>query len=308
MMMFNRKQKSKMFISISIYSFLVIGIVIALVNAGNDPNCGIKGPKPPSTLEPIFGAPRIIGGEDALPGEFPWQCYIRNTDVILDCGASLINSRFILTAGHCVQDEIKDITVVCGTNTLLTKSKTEVRVGVAKQIGYPGHPGAHSNSKDAFRNDIALMKLERDLDLSQPTLGSVCLPEGNEPLDFVAGKYAIATGWGEYKHGSHWADDKLQKVLLKVWKQDDCSKAWAHSNHPKKIAKDNMCIGQGEKTTCHGDSGGPLVHFNQATKRWTTYGVTSFGNASCIGPIPPVDTRVSVFVKWIWDTVAANSD
>lgn len=100
--------------------------------------------------------------------------------------------------------------------------------------------------------------------------------------------------------------EKLQKVSLKVWRQADYIRVQSNDSV---ILKDNMCIGQGDdKTTCAGGSGGPLVHFNQATRRWTNYGVTSFGMSTCTGSIPPVDTRVSLFVKWLWDTVAANSD
>lgn len=290
-MLFNKK----MFNFFFFYSFLVIAITF--VTAGNDPNCGLKGPKRPSSLDPIFGSPRIIDGEDALPGEFPWQCSLRDRETLQHlCGGSLINSRFILTAGHCVSQN-NLFTAVCGSNTI-TPSSTEVRVKVVKQIIHP--------SNLYLQNDVALFKLERDLDLSPPTLGSVCLPDPNESLDFLAGKYAIATGWGNTEKEAR--PNKLKKVSLKVWKQADCVKAWEKNDYNIKITDGNICIGQGDKSTCHGDSGGPLVHFNEATKRWTTYGVTSFGNSSCIGPIPPVDARLSVYAKWVWDTVAANSN
>ena len=46
---------------------------------------------------------RIVGGETAKRNEFPWQVAIvkRGTRQPF-CGASLINSHYILTAAHCM--------------------------------------------------------------------------------------------------------------------------------------------------------------------------------------------------------------
>ena len=43
---------------------------------------------------------RIVGGEDALFGEFPWQVLIKIASH--QCGGSIINRRFVVTAAHCV--------------------------------------------------------------------------------------------------------------------------------------------------------------------------------------------------------------
>ena len=50
---------------------------------------------------------RVIGGQAATLGQFPWQVAVQ-----IDlgggsqelCGGSIINSKFILTAGHCMRD------------------------------------------------------------------------------------------------------------------------------------------------------------------------------------------------------------
>lgn len=44
--------------------------------------------------------PRIVGGDDALFGEFPWQVLVKIASH--QCGGSIINRRFIVTAAHCV--------------------------------------------------------------------------------------------------------------------------------------------------------------------------------------------------------------
>jgi len=43
---------------------------------------------------------RIVGGDEAGFGSFPWQAYIRMGSS--RCGGSLVNRYHVVTAGHCV--------------------------------------------------------------------------------------------------------------------------------------------------------------------------------------------------------------
>ena len=43
---------------------------------------------------------RIVGGDEAGFGSFPWQAYIRIGSS--RCGGSLVNRYHVVTAGHCV--------------------------------------------------------------------------------------------------------------------------------------------------------------------------------------------------------------
>jgi secreted trypsin-like serine protease len=48
---------------------------------------------------------RIVGGEEAIPNEFPWQAYLKvevSDDRFYLCGGSLIADQWILTAAHCL--------------------------------------------------------------------------------------------------------------------------------------------------------------------------------------------------------------
>ena len=56
---------------------------------------------------PIPLKERIVGGEEASIGEYPWLALIgytsgRGSDVTWSCGGSLIGNKYVLTAAHCV--------------------------------------------------------------------------------------------------------------------------------------------------------------------------------------------------------------
>lgn len=55
--------------------------------------CGVKG-----------GARqgRVVGGEDATPGEWCWQVALINSLNQYLCGGALIGTQWVLTAAHCV--------------------------------------------------------------------------------------------------------------------------------------------------------------------------------------------------------------
>lgn len=73
------------------------------------------------------GNDRIVGGETAQKREFPWQTAIVKTGSRKPfCGGSLINNRFILTAAHCVLDDLDDIHSLIETNSIEVLLKAHV--------------------------------------------------------------------------------------------------------------------------------------------------------------------------------------
>ena len=45
---------------------------------------------------------RIVGGINAEPGDWPWIGSLRDSYGDHQCGATLINQRWAVTAAHCV--------------------------------------------------------------------------------------------------------------------------------------------------------------------------------------------------------------
>ena len=71
---------------------------------------------------------RIVGGNISLPGEFPHMVLLAysgvNGKLSYECGGSLINKRYVLTAAHCHTDDlpIQKVTTICGVKILKNRS------------------------------------------------------------------------------------------------------------------------------------------------------------------------------------------
>ena len=55
--------------------------------------CGVKG---------TYRSSRVVGGDDAVPGEWCWQVALINSLNQYLCGGALIGTQWVLTAAHCV--------------------------------------------------------------------------------------------------------------------------------------------------------------------------------------------------------------
>ena len=47
----------------------------------------------------------IVGGQEALKDEYPWQILLKYKDSFT-CGGSILNERTILTAAFCVDNDL----------------------------------------------------------------------------------------------------------------------------------------------------------------------------------------------------------
>ncbi|XP_064480504.1 plasma kallikrein-like isoform X1 [Ornithodoros turicata] len=253
------------------------------------------------------GSPRIIGGTDALPHEFPWQVSLSFTLRVLDgeehgCGASVVNENWILTAAHCcIYFPFAEFVALFGKHNLGQFEETQEARYFEKVIIHE----KFARFRVGGEYDYCLVRLSEPVNFTE-YIGPVCLPE---PEEDYAGAMCTTSGWGRTANDGT-ASDILQKVDLPIWTNEEC--ALAYAEHELNITDNMVCAGykEGGKGACHGDSGGPLV-CKRDDGSWVQVGITSWGGDQrdlCALPNEPsVFARVSYVLDWIHSTIRENS-
>lgn len=244
---------------------------------------------------------RIVGGQEADPGEWPWQVALvfgNATDLYQGqfCGGSIINREWVVTAAHCVEDSAPgDLDVVAGIHDLATPDSDYRRSDVTDIIV---HPGWNTDTND---NDIALLKLATPI--GERPAGAGVLPIQYVPLvpadiGALVGELSTITGWGNTlpnPPGGTSYPERLREVELPVIANADCATAYPGLT-------DNMicaAVPEGGKDSCQGDSGGPMVFYNETADEWQQIGVVSFGRGCADADFPGVYARVSRYTSWV---------
>jgi len=239
----------------------------------------------------VRGASRIVGGEDAGKGEFPWQvALVSNGQSRPFCGGILLSSDTVLTAAHC-KTSISRFQVVVGEHDV-SKGDGEQKISPSRWINHPSYNG---NTQD---NDFAIIKLGSPAVFSEG-VSPVCLPSASTNYD---SNVATVTGWGTLSSGGS-QPNILQKVDVNTMTNAKCSgsdTAYSASD----ITANMICAQDAGKDSCQGDSGGPMV-----TKEGSYYsiiGVVSWGFGCAQANAPGVYSRVTNQLSWINDQISGT--
>ncbi|NXF94103.1 FA10 factor, partial [Eubucco bourcierii] len=236
------------------------------------------------------GDSRITGGTLCHRGHCPWQVLIRNSKDIGFCGGSLISTRWVVTAAHCL-DLVRPHHVTVGDFDKYQREFKEQKIKVEQSWTHPHYDSNNYNS------DIALLYLSSNVILNEYAI-PICLPSPNlATLLSEEGRIGMVSGWGATHHrGSSLRF--LMKVRLPIVSLETCQQS------TERLVTDNMfCAGYNTEVAdaCKGDSGGPFTVSYHNT--WFLLGIVSWGEGCADKGKYGVYTRVSNYIPWIKEIV-----
>ncbi|CAH1272231.1 CFB [Branchiostoma lanceolatum] len=275
----------------------------------------------PAGIVPVGGRDRprsrIDGGVDSKKGAWPWQAALflktEQENKKYFCGASLLKSRWAVTAAHCITGEVyrngnidTDIVVGLGLTerSLPGTSKTAHVQYVPVRKAYIHQD--YDRFSDVFDYDIALLEL-RDAVVLGPWIRPVCLPPNvRQGLRMSeAGTTGTVVGWGRLGDAAPTAQI-LQQISLPVRSHGTCERAMEAAGRPTSHYTSRMfCAGDiaGGRDACPGDSGGPFMVSRRSggRDRWHLAGLVSTGTDQGCGRPGQLGlyTMVAKYLDWI---------
>ncbi|MEU6766355.1 serine protease [Streptomyces sp. NPDC046853] len=221
-------------------------------------------------------ASAIIGGHDST-AEYPFMVSLQK-DGKHYCGASLIKRDWIVTAGHC------SVNVKPGQLSVRVGDQDRTKGAKAKVTKVVAHPGF---SYEPFRNDVAVMKLDRPVDAKPVELAATAGPKGTDTR---------ILGWGmTCEDGSECPKPpvRLQELDTELVADRRCSENYNRDNE--------LCTDSPTENAqaCILDSGGPQIKGRPG--HWKLIGATSRdgdANPKCATG-PGIYTDLTAHRAWI---------
>jgi len=258
-----------------------------------------------------------------MAGKYPWimSMNMGSTDGSNPggCAATLVAANWAITAAHCIVQSgatTKDsLSLVLGEFDL--SSSSDSNDGNRKNVMLALDPIVHESytTPKADSNDIALLKLAEDVDLT--TYTPACLPTSG--ADYT-GQNGRVYGWGSTASCPSTSSSVLLEVEVPIVSDTVCEAASSDSvtfssggqcvtssqNYNNAISSDMVCAGSSGKDSCQGDSGGPFTVKSSSTSQHDLVGVVSWGYGCAADGLYGVYAEVAQLRTWIDTKIAAN--
>ncbi|XP_075433166.1 chymotrypsinogen B-like isoform X3 [Ascaphus truei] len=246
--------------------------------------CGVPAIKPF-----ISGHARIVNGQNAVSGSWPWQVSLQNFPC---CCFGYVRSGFQIRS-QAGQKNLQGKSLLtcpvscCSTRWSLSGRASKSPVAVIKHPLFDNKTGAH---------DVLLVKLSTPA-VYNDRVSPVCLKASSD--DFSAGFKCVTSGWGKINATTKQFPRKLQQVSLPLISNRECQKSWGGN-----ISSTMICAGAAGASSCQSDSGGPLVC--QKNGIWTLLGIVSWGHLNCSTSFPALYASVPQVQTWVTQIIASN--
>lgn len=244
---------------------------------------------PTVPVDDQLSQPKIVGGVEATPNEFPWQVLLTYAGLNAYCGGSVIHESWVLTASHCVVGmSAGSLNVVAGIHDRTSDAANPYlqRRAIDQIIMHPNY------NDSTLDYDIALIKLTSPLTINTQ-VAPIQLASANDIALYNSSVVHTVSGWGHTVYGGS-AAIKLRKVNVPVVSSAVCDGAYGTITN-RMYCAGNMASGGVD--SCQGDSGGPIFRNDNGTYKLT--GIVSSGNGCAWPGYPGIYTHVVNLRSWV---------
>jgi trypsin len=259
--------------------------------------------------------PKIVGGSTASISQYPWQAAVvlstaqssKNAHDRQFCGGSLLTSRIVITAGHCVADTDPDCSVTCAVSdpggdktaridsndvdvvlgrTTLTDTSQGLEQGV-QAVSLRSNYNGNFQGDGVPRYDVGYLVLSAPSSQTQIKIAGTdedALWDQGSPVDI--------SGWGTASETASDTENTLRAATVEVIPDSTCGSSSIYGSDFDSTTM--VCAGflSGGIDTCYGDSGGPLEAPVQGGG-YRLVGLTGWGDGCAEANAPGVYTRVA---------------
>jgi secreted trypsin-like serine protease len=257
-----------------------------------------------SAAEPDPGvSAAVVGGQPIGANDHPslaailvdWQDPTIPARDRLVCSGTVLNRRWILSAGHCsiLVAFGERLVAQVGSRDLGDPQATTVRID--KAVVHR----AYINSASGF--DVALFHIVNGVTVPRARLAVAA----DLPLA-AAGRLATAVGWGiTTKLGIGEEPDfeirppvRARAAEIPLRGDEPCAFVYHDFGPHFFVPQSDICAGEEGHNVCYGDSGGPLFA-KDPQGQWVEIGITSRGGGCATRLFPAVFTDVRRVHGWI---------
>ncbi|XP_052789911.1 vitamin K-dependent protein C-like isoform X2 [Mya arenaria] len=268
----------------------VLGIFLVLVGIQAAPQvpCGVQ------MVQPVTN--RIVGGQVATPGSWPWVVLISDSLGFISGSGVVVDQHVVVTSAQHFEGTNYNVfdlklnlwRVYAGEYNISATDPNEKYYHIRRVVLHPGY------NVSSLENDVALIILNDPIQWNDNTR-PLCLPDPT--TSYTVGEQCYLAGWGSTSSTGN--EETLNQLMYPILDDSVCSGIWDDF-----LPGTEICAGYQNQTKdfCQDDIGSPLM-CKKSNGAWYVQGLASSGGDCKTADKPGIFEDLSMYQDWIKATM-----